>query len=140
MVTANKALQAQDIQYYGEHGNLSVAIGNFTLASAADGDTIDFFWLGGGFDITDAHFITANLGSNTTLSLGHRHVDGSSGGTATDIISATASTSAKRIDMDKVPVTEVIKDSIIYATVNTTGAAPTGRVDLVVEYRVKGTQ
>ncbi len=141
-MTANKALQSQDIQYYGEHGNLSVAIANFTLAAAVTGDTVDFLWLGAGFDIMDAHIISANLGSGTIFNLGHRHVDGSTSSIATpdSIISSGVTNAAVRIDMGKAPVTEVIKDSIIYGTVSTSGAAPTGRVDVVIEYRVKGTQ
>ncbi len=141
-MTANKALQSQDIQYFGEHGNLSVATANFTLAAAADADTIDFLWLGAGFDIMDAHIISANLGSGCIFSLGHRHVDGTvaSPAAADSIISSGVTNAAGRLDMKKAPVTEVIKDSIIYGTINTSGAVPAGLVTVVVEYRVKGTQ
>jgi hypothetical protein len=142
-MTANKSLNLNDIQYYGEHGNLSVAKSTFTFASPVSGDTVDLLLVPGGFEIVDAHIINAALtGTSATIELGHRHVDGTAGGSPSSIISATDAHTAGRINMDQVPVVEKVKDSIVYATLTTLAGdtiASAPKIDVVVNYRVAGT-
>lgn len=143
-MTVNKSLNLGDIQFHGQYGNLSVAKATFTFAAApVDGDTLDLIMMPAGFEIVDAHIINgATTGTGTKLSLGHRHVDGTAGGSATSIIGQYDSHVAGRTDMNRAPVIEQVKDSIVYATMNDNGStfAAAFQVDVVVKYRVSGTQ
>lgn len=135
-MSALNASTKYNLQFFGEQGNASVALGKYVAASAQIADTIDLLTMPeGGLTVTSAHLINAALGASSTVALGWRYLDGSAGGSATAFFGQTATSSAGRINSTNAPI-DVEKAIVIYATV--AGGAITGQIDVVVQYVVRG--
>jgi hypothetical protein len=122
----------------GQHGNLNSAEDGRTLAALPIADFVDLLIFPAGSKLIQGVLITAALGASTTLSVGWRYRDGTAGGSATALLAATSTASAARTNLTFVPleIPNRSKEVVIFATAG--GAAATGRVDMLMEYRTLG--
>jgi hypothetical protein len=122
--------------YTGEEGNLSAQHGSQLLAAAQIADTVDLVTIPAGSKLLDAALVNAALGASVTVALGYRFKDGTTGGSATALLAATAATSAAKTNSVFAPIV-FAKDVVLYATI--AGGAATGQIDVVTNYIFQGT-
>lgn len=117
----------------GTWGNVSNQWMTFTLAAAQVGDFVKVALIPAGSVVVDARFINAALGASSTIKWGYKEDGG-----ATDdayFLGATGSASAANNRTAAAPK-RFLKDTWLIATVG--GAAATGQIDVVVDYKYEG--
>lgn len=125
----------QNTMYSGDCP-LATAHGSITLASAAIADVVRLVKLFAGTKIVDLHMVAADMGTDTTISIGYEYVNGESGGSATALLAATdVATGASSTRMSVKPVT-LAHDAYITATI--AGGTATGALDVIVTYEFVG--
>lgn len=122
-------------QYTGAHGNASRAHLFDTVGAMPVNDTLVLGTFDAGTCIDEIRFNHDNLGASVTLDIGFSYIDGSAGSNLTAFGAALVASAAGVKRFEGKPVVLESRAQII---VTIKGAAATGRIDALVDYRYLG--
>jgi hypothetical protein len=122
----------------GSNGDACVFASSFQAVATPISDVIRFAKMPAGVEIIGVDLVHDAMGASSTLSVGYEFVDSADGAAApAQFLAAAASTSAQKRPCAAHPI-ELQAPTFITATVG--GAAITGKVTAIVNYKFIGTK